>query len=89
MDCTHAGYFKISVSAEQKLVKQLAVDTVKQVQFLRDRTVRFSTDDTLHDKLVTFEVVAGCSICGIVPERKVLKIQNGEIVEDLQQVVTI
>jgi hypothetical protein len=37
----------------------------------------------LGGKLVTFETLAGCSDCGILPEKKILKIQNGTVVLDI------
>jgi hypothetical protein len=94
MQCTHDGYFKISVFCDGQQLPSgpnvpATVDTVEEVHKALETVKDFSADLTLGGKLVTFEVVAGCSACGIVPEKKTLKLQNGNVVLDLpSQVVT-
>ena len=94
MQCTHHDYFKISVSCDGTKLPSgtkvpTTVDTVEEVHKALETVIDFSADLRLGGKLVTFETVAGCSACGIIPEKKTLKIQNGNVVLDLPpQVVT-
>jgi len=91
MQCTHDGYFKISVLCDgTKLPSNTkvppAVDTVDEVHEALETVKDYFR---FGGKLVTFEVVAGCSACGIIPEKKTLTIQNGIVVLDLpSEVVT-
>jgi hypothetical protein len=92
--CKHDGYFKISVFCDgTKLPSGAnapgAVDTIEEVHQALETVKDFSADLRLGGKLVTFETVAGCWQCGILPEKKTLKIQNGTVVLDLpSEVVT-
>jgi hypothetical protein len=88
MQCTHHDYFKISVFCDgTKLPSGAnvpgAVNTTEEVHRALEVVKDFSADLRLGGKLVTFETVAGCSTCGIIPEKKILKIQNGIVVLDL------
>lgn len=88
MQCKHDGYFRISVFCDGHRLPSgakvpAAVDTVEKVQEALETVKQFSSDLRLGGKLVSFETVAGCKQCGILPEKKILKIQNGSVVLDL------
>jgi hypothetical protein len=88
MRCTHDGYFKISVFCDGAKLPSgtkvpATVDTVEGVQSALETVKDFSADSRLGGKLVSFETVAGCRQCGILPEKKILKVQNGIVVLDL------
>jgi len=88
MECTHQGYFTLAVSCEGVDLPSggnipAAVDTVEQVFEALAITKSFGADYRLDGKVVTFTVLSGCREHGIIPELKVVKILNGEIVVDL------
>jgi hypothetical protein len=88
MQCKHAGYFRISVFCDGHRLPNganvpAAADTVDEVHQALETVKQFSSDLRLGGELVTFETVAGCTQCGILPEKKVLKIQCGNVVLDL------
>jgi hypothetical protein len=88
MQCTHQGYFKLAVNCDGVDLPSggnipAAVDTVQEVFNALEITKSFSADYRLGGKLVTFVCEAGCSTCGIIPEKKRLTIRNGIVVLDL------